>query len=243
VAEHIEAWYCVVIHFQAMKKNPRGLPCNLNLKTLKWLNVPHKQKFPQRSSLTATTQNPLLFLLTTTLLPPMLDLKLRLLRQQAQTQRLNLLVSRRHRHFRFPRHPTLPHPHPSAPSLLTPMMTRKTTPPKTTTTAMTVTMTTSPRVQLVSQRRKNGNVHAEKVRNLLVRKILTHCVLFVTDTDCDGDGMHHDVHVADIASESESERTHRPNKNNPSVDIEEFFEKVPHRKGDKKGRRRCKSCT
>ena len=55
--------------------------------------------------------------------------------------------------------------------------------------------------------------------------------------------MHRDVHVMDIEdSESESQGAQRPNKKNPSADVDEFFEKVPHQKGDKKGRRRCKSC-
>ena len=55
--------------------------------------------------------------------------------------------------------------------------------------------------------------------------------------------MHRDVHVMDIEeSESESQETQRPNKKNPTADVDEFFEKVPHQKGDKKGRRRCKSC-
>ena len=130
------------------------------------------QKFPQRSSLTATTRNPLLFPLTTTLLPHSISSSL--LCRQAQTW------------------------------------------PKTTTMAVTMTMTSH--VQLVSQRRK-GNVHAEKVRVLLLRLVLTHCVLFVTDCDHDGDGMHRNVHVAKIESESESEGTQRPNKNNPSADI------------------------
>jgi hypothetical protein len=121
------------------------------------------------------------------------------------------------------------------------MMTRKTTtPPKTTAVSVTTTMTSQ--VQLVSKRGRKGDVHAEKVRKPLVQKILTHCVLFVIDPDRDGDGMHHNVHVAEIASDSEAEGTQRPNKNNPSADIEEFFEKVPHRKGEKKGCRRCKSC-
>src|SRR5271156_2680397 len=55
--------------------------------------------------------------------------------------------------------------------------------------------------------------------------------------------MHHDVHVMDIEdSESESQGAECPNNKNPTADVDEFFEKVPHQKGDKKGGRRCKSC-
>lgn len=65
----------------------------------------------------------------------------------------------------------------------------------------------------------------------------------ITDDSRDNEGMHHDVHYMDIGdSESESQGTQRPNKKNPTADVDEFFEKVPHQKGDNKGRRRCKSC-
>jgi hypothetical protein len=65
----------------------------------------------------------------------------------------------------------------------------------------------------------------------------------VTDDSRDNEGMHRDVHVMDIDdSETESQGTQRPNKKNPTADVDEFFEKVPPQKGDKKGRRRCKCC-
>jgi len=55
--------------------------------------------------------------------------------------------------------------------------------------------------------------------------------------------MHCDVHVMDIEdSKSESQGAQRPNKKNPTTDVDEFFEKISHQKGDKKGHQRCKSC-
>ena len=66
---------------------------------------------------------------------------------------------------------------------------------------------------------------------------------YLADDECNKDGMHHDVHVMEIENnESDSQATKRSNKKNPTADVEEFFEKVPHQKGDKKGRRRCISC-
>jgi len=51
--------------------------------------------------------------------------------------------------------------------------------------------------------------------------------------------MHNDVNIIELESEEEPQQK---NKSNPTADIDEFWEKVPHRKGDKKGRRKCKSC-
>ena len=53
--------------------------------------------------------------------------------------------------------------------------------------------------------------------------------------------MHEDVQVIDI--ESDTEDTGRRNKSNPTADIDEFWEKVPHKKGDNKGHRKCLTCT
>ena len=52
--------------------------------------------------------------------------------------------------------------------------------------------------------------------------------------------MHEDVQVIDI--ESDTEDTGRRNKSNPTADIDEFWEKVPHKKGDNKGHRKCLTC-
>jgi hypothetical protein len=52
--------------------------------------------------------------------------------------------------------------------------------------------------------------------------------------------MHEDVQVIDI--ESDTEDTDRRNKSNPTADIDEFWEKVPHKKGDNKGRRKLLTC-
>ena len=46
--------------------------------------------------------------------------------------------------------------------------------------------------------------------------------------------MHEDVQIIDI--ESDTEDTSQRNKSNPTADIDEFWEKVPHKKGDNKGR-------
>jgi hypothetical protein len=88
-------------------------------------------------------------------------------------------------------------------------------------------------------KKKRKRAHIEGLSPVDLKNTYLPCYS-ISDGDRDSDGMHLDVHVAEI--ESEAEGTQRPNKKNPSADIEEFFEKVPHRKGDKKGRRRCKSC-
>jgi hypothetical protein len=52
--------------------------------------------------------------------------------------------------------------------------------------------------------------------------------------------MYEDVVVLDI--DSDSTDPENKNKKNPKADIEHFFEPAKHVKGDKKGRRLCKTC-
>lgn len=57
----------------------------------------------------------------------------------------------------------------------------------------------------------------------------------------DEDGMYRDVVVLDIDSDSTDPENKNKNKN-PTADIEHFFTPTKHVKGDKKGRRQCKTC-
>jgi hypothetical protein len=57
----------------------------------------------------------------------------------------------------------------------------------------------------------------------------------------DENGMYRDVNVMDISSDSTDPELKKKNKN-AKADIDHFFEPVKHVKGDKRGRRRCKSC-
>jgi hypothetical protein len=52
--------------------------------------------------------------------------------------------------------------------------------------------------------------------------------------------MHADVNVIELESEEEPQRK---NKANPTADIDEFWERVPHSNGVRKGRRRCTTCS
>ena len=89
--------------------------------------------------------------------------------------------------------------------------------------------------------KKRKRACEEGLFHLLV--LNSHLPQYLADDECNKDSMHHDVHVMEIENdESDSQATKRPNKKNPTADVEEFFEKVPHQKGDKKGRRRCISC-
>ena len=89
----------------------------------------------------------------------------------------------------------------------------------------------------------NGNVLAMKLVCFFLL-VLNNSQLFpsVTDDSHNNEGMHCDVHVMDIEdSESESQGAQRPNKKNPTANVDEFSEKIAHQ-GDKKGHQRCKSC-
>jgi hypothetical protein len=59
----------------------------------------------------------------------------------------------------------------------------------------------------------------------------------------DENGMYQDVIVLDIDSDSTDPENNNKNKNkNPKADTKHFFEPAKHIKGDKKGRRLCKTC-
>ena len=57
------------------------------------------------------------------------------------------------------------------------------------------------------------------------------------DDVVDNEGMHVDVQVINI--ESNTEDTSQKNKLNPTADIDEFLEKVPHKQGNNKGHQKC----
>ena len=62
-------------------------------------------------------------------------------------------------------------------------------------------------------------------------------------TDWDEHGMYRDVNVMDIHSSSDWPDPAKKNKNkNPTTDADHFFHPVKHLNGDKRGRRRCRSC-
>jgi hypothetical protein len=63
----------------------------------------------------------------------------------------------------------------------------------------------------------------------------------IDDTQTDENGMYRDVNIMDIDSDSTDPETKKKNKN-AKADIDHFFGPVKHVKGDKCGRRRCKSC-
>jgi hypothetical protein len=66
----------------------------------------------------------------------------------------------------------------------------------------------------------------------------------LTQWPTDEDGMYQDVIVLDIDSDSADPENKNKNKNkNPTADIEHFFKPAKHVKGDKKGRRLCKTCS
>jgi hypothetical protein len=74
--------------------------------------------------------------------------------------------------------------------------------------------------------------------------LLTILHLGTQDTaQTDENGMYRDVNVIDIDDDSDSPDPEKKNKNrNATADIDHFFEPVKHFKGDKRGRRQCKSC-
>jgi len=55
----------------------------------------------------------------------------------------------------------------------------------------------------------------------------------VLDEPVDSSGMHADVNVIELESEEEPQRK-KKKKSNPTADIDEFWEGVPHRNGEKK---------
>ena len=57
----------------------------------------------------------------------------------------------------------------------------------------------------------------------------------------DNDGLYQDVAVMEIDSDSSDSEKRNKNKN-PKADIDQFFDPVRHMKGDKHGRRQCKTC-
>lgn len=61
------------------------------------------------------------------------------------------------------------------------------------------------------------------------------------DDNVDANGMHRDVHVADIFDEGD-DGTRTLNKSSPTADVQQFFEKCPPIKGSNKARRKCSSC-
>ena len=60
--------------------------------------------------------------------------------------------------------------------------------------------------------------------------------------DLDDSGMHKDVRVMDIDDSDAEGAPSRRKKVFPTADIDAFFVKVPHLKGDKRGRRKCNLC-
>jgi hypothetical protein len=56
----------------------------------------------------------------------------------------------------------------------------------------------------------------------------------------DENGMYIDVDVLDIDTDAPSDSEKK--KKNPTADIDQFFEAIGRIKGEKRGRRRCKSC-
>jgi hypothetical protein len=99
------------------------------------------------------------------------------------------------------------------------------------------------RIPIILLRHQMYQKSARKGRKSVLGGRQVWCINSVDDNDTyfldetvDDLGMHNDVHVVDLESEEETEQE---NKSNPTADIDKFWQKVPHRKGDKKEWQKC----
>jgi hypothetical protein len=86
-----------------------------------------------------------------------------------------------------------------------------------------------------------GKGEIKRKRHDIIGEFQDHCDSASAQRSTDKDGMYQDVVVLDIDSDLTDPENKNKNKN-PKADIDHFFEPAKHVKGDKKGRRLCKTC-